>query len=51
MGNIEERYIGRDGELLVEKEEWETSPRMFFMFFLKKGKKFNLTNFFSFFKK
>ena len=51
MGNVEERYRGGDGELLVEKEEWETSLGMFFMFFQKKGKKFNLTNFFSFFKK
>ena len=51
MGNVEERYRGRDGELLVEKEEWETSPEMSFMFFQKKGKKFNLTNFFSFLKK
>ena len=51
MGNVEERYRGGDGELLVEKEEWETSLGMFFMFFQKKGKNFNLTNFFSFFKK
>ena len=51
MGNVEERYRGRDGELWIEKEEWETYSRTFFMFFQKKGKKFNLTNFFSFFLK
>ena len=24
MGNVEERYRGRDGEVWIEKEEWET---------------------------
>ena len=27
MGNVEERYQGRDGELWIEKEEWETCFR------------------------